>query len=320
MSARPKLLSKNCAHCGEYLTGASYYPTKSPFFPGGTLSICKECLTEMVDCSNWEQVDKFCQWADYPFLLDVWLKIYAQAKEKTLEAYVKGFTNGQSYETLYWKDAHEEWRTILESGEFRDRIPALSEENLAQLQLIWGKDYKPEELHYMENFYQRLCKSHNIITPTQEDNARNLAKLSIRISEKISNGADVDKDIKSSSELMKTGGFTTENVKNMSDFESVGELVAYLEKTGWRNPYYDGTSKDIVDETIANMQSFTRRLVMGESNLKETVDQKLAAMGIGNSGSLDLSDDELERYEAEGFGEIEMEIVLDDDEVGEMDV
>jgi hypothetical protein len=56
---------------------------------------------------------------------------------------------------------------------------------------------------------------------------------------------------------------------------------------------------------------------MGESNLKDTVDKRLAAMGLSNPGELELSDEQLDKYDTEGFQDIELAIV-DDEEDEEM--
>ncbi|MDT3386807.1 MAG: hypothetical protein LIR46_03435 [Bacteroidota bacterium] len=53
--------------------------------------------------------------------------------------------------------------------------------------------------------------------------------------------------------LVKTAEFTPKNVKNATDFDSVGELFRWLEKRGWRNKFYDDVTRDIVDETMKNI-------------------------------------------------------------------
>ena len=314
MTSKPKLTSKTCTKCGAYLSGGSYYPTKSRFFPDGTLPICRECLSELVGTEQWWSMDKFCQWADYPFLPDVWTKLKAELEDDALTAYIKGYTTNVQYSQLDWKTAHDEWAELLKTGAYKDRIPEISAATLADLERTWGTGYTKEELQYLDKFYKGMCSSHNIITETQKHAAETLAKLSVRISQKISNGEDIDKDIGAYDKEMKIGGFTTENIKNMSDFESVGELVAYLEKVGWKNPYYEGAPKDVVDQTIANMQAYLRRLVMAESNLKDAVEQRLSSIGLNRPGELDLSEEELDRYDVEGFNDIEVRAVDEDEQ------
>jgi hypothetical protein len=316
-TTKPKLTSKSCIKCGTYLTGNSYYQTNSPFFPDHLLSICKVCLAEVVDIDDWASMDKFCQWADYPFYPDVWTKLSVELGAKAFDAYIKGYCANTPLTSINWKPVQDEWAKLLKTGEYKDRIPVISEAKLADLKHEWGEKYSLDEYEYLDKFYKGLCTSHNIITELQRDAARTLAKLSVRISQKISTGDDVDKDISSYDKLMKSGGFTTENVRNMSDFESIGELVSYLEKTGWRNPYYDGAPKDVVDTTMSNMQKYVHRLIMGESSLKDQVEQRLTTLGINGIGSLDLSDEELDKYDDDSFSFVEA-VANDEDENGEM--
>lgn len=315
-TARPKLIQKTCPQCDTFLTGAAYYKTKSKFFTDGYLPICKSCLAEMVDTAEWLSMDKFCQWADYAFMPDVWTRLYHELGAKALDAYVVGYCTNSEYPNLEWKNLQNEWKELLANGGHKDRLPEVVQAQIEEYKHTWGENYKRDDYEYMQKFYDGLCKSHNIITETQRDAARTLAKLSIRVSQKISSGDDVDKDITSYDKLLKANGFTTENVKNMSDFESVGELISYLEKTGWKNPYFNDVPKDIVDTTIVNMQGYVRRLVMGETNLKDAAEQRLAALGIANSGDIELGEEEFAKFDDDAYMEIEVG-VNDSDESGE---
>ena len=68
---------------------------------------------------------------------------------------------------------------------------------------------------------------------------------------RIQGGAtDIDKLIGSYEKLVKIAEFTPKNTKNAGDFDSVGELVKWLEKGGWKNKFYDGATRDVVDETM----------------------------------------------------------------------
>mgnify|MGYP003505934165 FL=1 len=80
--------------------------------------------------------------------------------------------------------------------------------------------------------------------------------MSYEIDCRIREGADFDKILASYDKLVKTAEFTPKNVKNINDFDSVGELIKWLEKRGWKNTFYDDVSRDIVDETMQNFQAF----------------------------------------------------------------
>ena len=64
---------------------------------------------------------------------------------------------------------------------------------------------------------------------------------------------DVDKFMSSYDKLVKIAEFTPKNAKNAADFDSMAELVFWLEKRGFVNKYYDGTTRDIIDETLKNI-------------------------------------------------------------------
>lgn len=62
------------------------------------------------------------------------------------------------------------------------------------------------------------------------------------------------------------------------------------------------------------MQAYLRRLVMAESNLKDAVEQRLSSIGLNRPGELDLSEEELDRYDVEGFNDIEVRAVDEDEQ------
>jgi hypothetical protein len=106
--------------------------------------------------------------------------------------------------------------------------------------------------------------------------------MSYEIDNRIREGADFDKLLTSYDKLVKTAEFTPRNVKNINDFDSVGELVKWLEKRNWRNGFYDDVTRDVVDETIKNIQAFNQRLYTNESGIGEEITQRLENLRLAN--------------------------------------
>ncbi|MBR5939479.1 hypothetical protein IKZ77_02935 [Candidatus Saccharibacteria bacterium] len=77
--------------------------------------------------------------------------------------------------------------------------------------------------------------------------------ISLELESRIRAGVDFDKLLSSYDKLVKVAEFTPKNVKNANDFDSVGELIKWLEKRGWVNKFYDGVTRDVIDETIKNI-------------------------------------------------------------------
>ena len=105
--------------------------------------------------------------------------------------------------------------------------------------------------------------------------------------------------------LVKTAEFTPKNAKNATDFDSTGELFRWLEKGGWRNQFYDGVTRDIVDETIKNFQVYNQRLYTNESGMGEEITRRVAALKnmeemedfYGTNQEFDLDNYQNQNYE-----------------------
>ena len=173
---------------------------------------------------------------------------------------------------------------------------------------------------YLENLYDGLLLTQNINGALQGDQAIKICKISYEIDCRIREGVDFDKLLASYDKLVKTGEFTPKNVKNASDFESMGELCRWLEKRGFVNPFYDGETRDVVDETIKNIQSWNQRLYTNESGIGDEITQRIQALKTAAEleSYYDLNEEntDFDNYENEGFEQLfqndEFEAELED--------
>jgi uncharacterized coiled-coil protein SlyX len=94
---------------------------------------------------------------------------------------------------------------------------------------------------------------------------------------------------------MKELGISTQTSSNENTIESLSELVAYLEKTGFLLNYKITENRDIVDKTIENMQQYVRRLFTDSS---ETVNEMYNSKLLNSEGGTDITDDDIEQLYA----------------------
>ena len=309
------LVTKICSKCGNILDVSKFCPSKNFFFNDGYLPICNDCIERLIKKykDDWSIVDKLCQYADIPFIPDEWNKVYKQNKEKTFPFYNKIFLT-EKYEGLNWKIYYNEFKKLEQEGLINRELPLLSDREIAELQRKWGPNYSVEELDYLENLYNGIISTQNVNGGLSIDQSLKLCKISLEIDNRIREGSEIDKLLSSYDKLVKIGDFTPKNVKNTGDFESVGELYAYLEKTGWINRYYDGAKKDVIDETIANIQNYNRRLWVNESGLSEDIEKRLEALQHAQNleDMYDISDEyDEDKYEAEGIQNLKEEFEID---------
>lgn len=283
-----------CAHCGKPIAEILCFRTSSPFFPSGYLPYCSTCLTSFIDVRNISQVDKLCQWANWPFYPSRWLLLTkgrltpeviltTYYKQNILQLYKEGYDS-----KVDWFSVNQEWQKLAESGNLVQELsPEKQKEKEETLRKFWEVDcgnakYTIDQLEHLDKLYADLERTQNIATGAQADQAKKLCRLSLDMDIAQSNH-ELELYVKlmqAYEKLVKVAEFTPRASQSNSSFESVGELIAFLEKTGFINRFYDGEQRDIVDKTIKNQQIFLRRLVSGESNLSERIEQRLQRMDL----------------------------------------
>ena len=285
MGMQPKIkqatpfIVKTCSICGGTFGPEGFIKTKSLFYPDGYLPMCADCIKQLLIEHNfdWDLVDKLCRYADIPFIPAEFEKLHESNGDNVFQVYADVFLSSE-FEGLGWKQYYKEFLRLKEKGHIEDELPILKEEKRKQLKEKWGSNYDDEELQYLENLLDGLLQTQNISGALQFDQALKICKISLNLDSKIREGADFDKLMGSYDKLVKTAEFTPKNVKNASDFESTGELIKWLEKRGFKSKFYDNVTRDIVDETIKNIQSYNQRLYTNESGIGDEITRRIEAL------------------------------------------
>ena len=146
-----------------------------------------------------------------------------------------------------------------------------TEEDKKYLTIKWGRTYKPSEWVQLEKYYQEMMQSFDIQTPSHEDYLRLICKTSLKAHQLIDLG-DIEgfqKMSKVYDSLMKSAKFTAvQNKAESGEFvNAVADFVLLCEKEGFIPRYYVAEPKDKVDETLADLRSYTHTLITEEMNL-----------------------------------------------------
>ena len=157
----------------------------------------------------------------------------------------------------------------------------LTEEDKTYLRLKWGKTYRPEEWVKLEQLYEEMMASYDVQGAGHIDTLKLLCKTSLKANQLIDMG-DVEgfqKMSKVYDSLMKSGKFTAQQNKEDGEFvDAIGQLVEICEKEGFIPRYYIDKPNDRVDETLADMKSYTKTLVYEELNLGNLIEQSIKTM------------------------------------------
>jgi len=328
-----------CCKCGKTIPVNLAFRTSSLFIPSGYIPFCSDCLCKIIDMRDLAQVDKLFQYADWPFQPSRWLLLCkgALSPQAIFESYYR-MNIRQLYSEGYtdkvdWKTVTEEWRALEKSGKLAEKLsPEQEKEKENNLRAFWEVDldnsmYSIDQLEHLQKLYADLERTQNIATGAQADQAKKLCRLSLDmdIAERDHELELYVKLMGAYEKLVKVAEFTPKSSQSNAAFESVGELVAFLEKTGFINKFYDGEQRDIVDKTIKNQQIFLRRLVSGESNLSERIEQRLQRMNLldrmedGTTSEEEWSYD-LNHEDQDWVGDDQYEEYTDEDENEDIEV
>lgn len=314
---------RQCIKCNQTFGEEGFAPTKSPFFPDGAITICNDCIDADLAAHNWDwdYIDKMCQMADIPFVPKEWERLREMNEQEVFYRYAKVFATSE-YEGIHWSDYYNAFLELRAQGHLEDELPEIAERRRNELREKWGRNYDDEALAYLDDLYRGLLNTQNVNGKLQKDQAEKICKISYEIDLRIREGAEFDKLLSSYDKLVKAADFTPKNVKNINDFDTCGELVKWLEKSGWTNSYYDNVPRDVVDETIANIQAFNQRLYVNETGIGDEITKRLEALKQSErlerddyySTGSEISD--LEGYELDGYEKLikeeEFEIDLGD--------
>lgn len=319
---RKPFILKTCSRCNGSFGPDAFSETKSFFYKDGYLPICNSCIEEYLVENNfdWEAVDKVCQYADIPFVPSEFERLHEMNGDKVFPVYAKVFLSSD-YNGLDWGVYFRRFKELKEAGLIDDELPVIKEKKLSQLKEKWGANYDEEELHYLEGLYDGMLQTQNVNGALQDDQAKKLCKISLEIDSRIREGSDFDKILSSYDKLVKVAEFTPKNVKNATDFDSVGEVFRWLEKRGWVNKFYDGVTQDVVDETMKNIMNFNQRLYVNESGTTEEIERRLSALKnaqeLENYYNTDKEYD-LDEYDNAGYDELmkdeDFQVELDDEQ------
>lgn len=312
-----------CPECGKKQKLDLYLPTSnsSSYSNDGLSYICIECIAKKIDRKDLNSIDKMCQFLDLPYDANRWVEMENKYDKlgPLLIDYCQEMANGK-YVDNDWYKYNKLWEKSREYDTVLDELSSIHNDLLLFLRKKWGHidDFNLEDYMRMEEYERHTLSHYPFKDEARRDMVRKLAKLSAVADKEISNGNNKEATtiLQSYNTLMRELGIKTETSSSENTIESLSELVAYLEKTGFLLNYKITENRDIVDRTIANMQQYVKRLFTDSS---ETVNEMYNSKVLSSNGGTELTDDDIDNlYMSSTEENIEYEDPLNEVELEQM--
>lgn len=287
-----------CAECGKKQPLDYFLPTsnKSLYNKNGSSYICVECIAKKIDKTDLSSIDKMCQFLDLPFDANKWIEM-SKTYEKLgplLIDYCQELNNDR-YAESDWYQYNQMWEKCREYNSVIDKLTAIHDDLLVYLMKKWGKveNFTLDEYLRMEEYERHTLSHYPFKDEARRDMVRKLAKLSAIADHCMMSGDNKEATtvLQSYNTLMKELGISTETSNEADSIDTLSELVAYLEKTGFLLNYKISENRDIVDKTITNYEQYVKRLFM-DSN--ETVQEMYNSAKLQEEGGTEITDDDID--------------------------
>jgi hypothetical protein len=282
--------TKTCTRCNRTIKLHNFYSTDSEMFSDGYITVCKQCLKEMVDEDDLETVYRTLRAIDKPFLKDVWKKAKS-SKNNTFGDYMRMVSSLHQYRNLTYSDSIleeeiEEEEEVEQTPNYDSSIDNIEEieteigviKVTKELKAKWG-NYSNREILEMEKNYQEMLMANDISTPQHRSQLQIYCKLLMFMNKALQEKdySAFEKLSRQFDALIKSSGFrpidrkSSDEATGMRNFSTIFQEV---ERNGFVEPLdIDKVeNQDIVDKTIMYFSNYVRKLVGKEALIKPPSD------------------------------------------------
>ena len=214
-----------------------------------------------------------------------------------------------------------EFRKDIQTDYENKIVDELTDKDMQYLLVKWGITYTPTEWVKLENTYQKYAAEYEL-NVDREESLIQICKVHLKMDKAldVEDYQGYQKLATVYEQLRKSAKFTEAQNKEEQtrDIDSIGELVAFVEREGGAIPEFDDPieyPQDKVDFTIRDMKNYVNRLVKEElglgdliesyiENLKKKKDNSVEE--IMNS-SFDSAQEAVTEEEAKSFQDFLME-------------
>lgn len=262
-----KLTEKACNKCGKT---AKVVETDNKLVG----SICLDCISKAIDFNDVNDLKMLSETLKIAFNPNQFYlaQMNANTELEALESYFEYLQDKEDYDidpkdgkVSNFDKINEEWDAIKNYHSLLLAIPTFRKEFEERNRVKWGFEYSFEELIRLENLYTSTLKTYNIDDPVKRDAIKKAAVISMEIDNRIKEGdVKVIKDFTTAYQnLLKIAGI--DQIANTAaedgTIRTVSDLVAYVEKRGFKVQSDFVEKKDIVDMTLDNILENTKLII-----------------------------------------------------------
>ena len=208
---------KVCNVCAVDRRMDEYYKISQPDanFPDGHLNVCKECYRE-----TWEdEFQGFANFVDFLRAANLPYKseIYSASKDKL--TYIRTI-RGRAYGHLRHKDSDSFIEEKAQRQIKASQLEELTEEQVKECELFWGRGYSEEEYLYLMNQYADYEHEYDLSSKPMRDIIAQICLAGLSIRKSYEAGKDVTREQKAFQDLLGSANLKPAQEKASAENEA----------------------------------------------------------------------------------------------------
>lgn len=217
-----------CLNCEKAKVDTNYYINFHSFIKLDKFPVCKNCLNSYIeeaadDNEYMDRIRVILAILNRPFINDLWNELGRDWRK-----YIRTISSFPQYSNLTFRDSDFfNEKNDIQYTSLSDDDNILDEYDIGELERFWGKGISIEDLHYLQNEYDKLINSYECDTYAMEMLFQEISHLRLTIKKKRLKGESVDKELKTLQDLLGSANVkpVQETGANAAEQATFGTLI-----------------------------------------------------------------------------------------------
>ncbi|WP_311078278.1 hypothetical protein [Paenibacillus polymyxa] len=225
-----------CLNCGKLRANNSFYVNSNPLFSSEKFEVCKDCINEYIgndrtSLGYLDRVKLVLASLNKPFLIDQW-----EDREREWSKYIPQISSFPQYKNLTFKDSVFDLITTKRVSGLNDNSTNNSDrhysmDDFKELSQFWGKNYKDEDLEFLQDEFNKFINSYECDSYVMELLFHEAAQQRLTIKRLRQEGKSVEKELKALQDLLGSANIkpSQETGSNATEQATFGTLIKKYE-------------------------------------------------------------------------------------------
>lgn len=218
-----------CLKCGKAKATHNYYVNSNPLFATDKLHVCKGCIIDFIgkkDSAGFtDRIKLVLALMNKPFIEEIF-----ESSERDWGKYIPQLSSLPNYKGKSFSDSSFSPSSTISVTNI-ETLGHITDEELKELELMWGRGFEVDDYLFLENQYETLLNSYECESYAQEMLFQEIAHQRLAIKKNREASKPTDKEMKTLQDLLGSSNIkpVQETGANAAEQATFGTLIKKYE-------------------------------------------------------------------------------------------